>query len=72
MQECFRSATPFLDGHDLVLQAELDNNNALTNAVMASTPQHNLWKMVIEQMMERAKTVDGINNRPQTTIRRVC
>ena len=62
MQECFRSASPFLDGHDLVLQAEQDNDNALINAVMASTPQHPLWKMVIEKMMERAKTIDGINS----------
>ncbi len=62
IQECFRPADPFLEGHDLVLQAEEDNEQALINAVMASTPQHPLWDQVIQQMMERAHTVDGINS----------
>lgn len=62
LQECFRPADPFLEGHDLVLQAERDSKSALINAVMASVPRHSLWEMVIEIMMERAHALDGINS----------
>lgn len=53
-QECYRPVDSFLAGHDLVLQAEEHNAEALINAVMASTPQHPVWLDVIDLMMERA------------------
>ena len=54
MQECYRPVDAFLKGHDLVLQAEEHNSEALINAVMASTARHPLWLDVIDLMMERA------------------
>ena len=56
LQECYRPVDPFLQGHDLVLQAEEDNCYALINAVMASTARHPLWLDVIDLMMERASS----------------
>ena len=45
----------FLEGHNLVLQAEEHNSSeALINAVMASIPGHPLWLEVISLMMERS------------------
>ena len=54
VQECYRQVDSFLAGHDLVLQAEEHNSEALINAVMASTAQHPLWLDVIDLMMERS------------------
>lgn len=62
LQECFRPADPFLEGHDLVLQAERDSELAVINAVMASVPKHPLWEKVIEIMMERAHGLKSINS----------
>lgn len=54
MQECYRPVDAFLEGYNLVLQAEEHNNEALINAVMASTARHPLWLEVIDLMMERS------------------
>ena len=54
MQECYRPVDTFLEGYNLVLQAEEHNKEALINAVMASTVRHPLWLEVIDLMMERS------------------
>ena len=54
VQECYRPADAFLEGHDLVLQAEEHSSEALINAIMASKAGHPLWLDVIDLMMERA------------------
>ena len=51
----------FLEGHDLVLQAEEHNSSeALINAVMASIPRHPLWLDVIGLMMERSASAHNV------------
>ena len=50
----------FLAGHDLVLQAEEHNSNALINAVMASTARHPFWLRVLELMKERAGSAHNV------------
>ncbi|CAL5224031.1 g6651 [Coccomyxa viridis] len=59
--ECYRPVDTFLEGHDLVLQAEEHNSSeALINAVMASTPRHPLWLDVISLMMERSASSHNV------------
>ena len=60
IQECYRPVDTFLEGHDLVLQAEEHNNEALINAVMASTPRHPLWLDVVDLMMQRAGSAHNV------------
>ena len=59
-QECYTSADSFLAGHDLVLQAEEHNGEALINAVMASTAQHPFWLSVLDLMQERAGAAHNV------------
>ena len=60
LQECYRPADRFLAGHDLVLQAEEHNGNALINAVMASTARHPFWLRVLELLQERAGSAHNV------------
>ena len=60
IQECYRPVDTFLEGHDLVLQAEEHNNEALINAVMASTARHPLWLHVVDLMMQRAGSAHNV------------
>ena len=60
IQECYRPVDAFLEGHDLVLQAEEHNNEALINAVMASTARHPLWLDVVDLMMQRAGSAHNV------------
>ena len=60
LQECYRPVDGFLAGHDLVLQAEEHNSNALINAVMASTARHPFWLRVLELMQERAASAHNV------------
>ena len=60
LQECYRPVDRFLAGHDLVLQAEEHNSNALINAVMASTARHPFWLRVLELMKERAGSAHNV------------
>ena len=60
MQECYRQVDSFLTGHDLVLQAEEHNSEAIINAVMASTAQHPLWLELVDLMMERSGSSNNV------------
>ena len=50
----------FLKGHNIVLQAEEHNGEALINAVMASTAQHPMWLIVLDLMQERAVAAHNV------------
>ena len=60
VQECYRPVETFLDGHNLVLQAEEHDTEVLINAVMASTARHALWLEVINLMMERCNSSHNV------------
>ena len=60
LQECYHPADRFLAGHDLVLQAEESNGNALINVVMASTARHPFWLRVLELMEERVGSAHNV------------
>ena len=59
-QECYRQVDSFLAGHNLVLQAEEHNSEAIINAVMASTAQHPIWLELVNLMMERSSSSDNV------------
>lgn len=67
--ECFKSITPLLDGHQLVLASEpkqhcenLYNNrpHLMCNAWMASSPDNPFWIAVIQEINKRANTINSV------------
>ncbi|KAK9828860.1 hypothetical protein WJX72_002432 [[Myrmecia] bisecta] len=63
--QCFQDTTPFLKGHDVVLQAspkDMTGDRGVINCAMASVPRHPLW-LVYANLFEGTKDEEHILNR---------